>query len=365
MSVIKGIDVSRWQGAINWQQVKNSGIRFAILKASDKNNRPEEKFNINYNGCMATGLPVGVYHYVYAKDTTRAAEEANALISILEGKKISCGVWLDMEDSSLLDLSQDTLSKIIYTEANLLKKAGYKTGIYCNKDWYDNILDSRNLKNDFYFWIARYPYNDTGIFNENSSLNPKNYAVMWQYSSRGRVPGIYTYTDLDAAFYNLEIIMKPENDTDLPDTIKTIQSRLIHIGFSCGPYGADGIYGPATRSAVRSFQETYGLIPDGIPGPDTQKKLEQIYRLVPDYQTGSVYTILASDLIVRKSPEGTPVGYTGLTEDAKKNDKDRDGALDQGTRVTCLGTEAKNGTVWMKIPSGYIAAFSRGNLYVK
>lgn len=362
MSVIKGIDVSRWQGNINWQQVKNSGIRFAILKASDRNNRPEEKFNINYNGCMTVNMPVGVYHYVYAKDTIRAAEEANALISILKGKNISCGVWLDMEDSSLLNLSKNTLSQIIYTEADILKKAGYKTGIYCNKDWYDNILDSKNLKKDFYFWIARYPYNDTGSFNENSSLNPKNYAVMWQYSSRGRVPGIYAYTDLDAAFYNLEVIMKPDS---APDTIKTIQSRLIHIGFSCGPYGADGIYGPDTRNAVRDFQRIYGLTPDGIAGPETQKKLEQIDREVPDYNIGSSYTVLASDLIVRRSPEGTPVGYEGLTDDAKRNDKDKDGALDRGTRVTCLAIEPKNGTVWMRIPSGYIAAFSKGNLYVK
>lgn len=362
MSVIKGIDVSRWQGNINWQQVKNSGIRFAILKASDRSNRPEEKFNTNYNGCMAAGLPVGAYHYVYARDTVRAAQEANSLVSILKGKNISCGVWLDMEDSSLLSLSRNALSEIIYTEADILKRSGYKTGIYCNKNWYDNILDSRNLKKDFYFWIARYPYNDTGIFNENSSLNPENYAVMWQYSSRGRVPGIYTYTDLDAAFENLEIIMKPDNDSD---TIRTTQSRLIHIGFSCGPYGADGIYGPDTQNAVRSFQTIYGLTPDGIAGPATQKKLEQIYREVPDYKTGSSYTVVASDLIVRKSPDGIPVGYAGLTEDARKNDKDRDGALDQGTRITCLGTEPKNGTVWMKIPSGYIAAFSKGNLYVK
>ena len=211
--VLQGIDVSRYQGTINWQKVKSAGKQFAILKATAKNNSIEDKFEENCDGCRDNNIPVGVYRYVYAASPEKARSEAEALVSVLAGKKITCGVWLDMEDSGLQGLSSTKLEEIIKTEAQILKKAGFKVGIYCNKNWYENILDGKSLSSTYPFWIARYPNNDTGIYNENSSLNPKSYAVIWQYSSKGRVNGINGNVDLDAAFSDLTSLMDAGNKT--------------------------------------------------------------------------------------------------------------------------------------------------------
>ena len=374
----KGIDVSRWQGVIDWTKVKNAGIKFAILKATQRGNRTETKFETNYSGCQNNRIPAGAYHYVYARNTAEARAEAQAVVRVLRGKEIPCGLWLDMEDESILDLGKQNLSFIIRTEADIIRRAGYGVGIYCNKDWYDNVLDGKGLSRDYYFWIARYPYNDTGRYHEDSPLSPKNYAVMWQYSSKGRVSGINEYVDLDAAFRDLTDIMKPhirpgkdeeqERDYlklgDRGERVREMQKQLEASGFPCGESKADGIFGEKTRDAVKKFQEVYGLRPDGLAGPATLAALNEIYMRVPKYRNGQIYTVKVSNLLVRKTPGGALTGYWGLTPDARRHDRNRDGGLDKGTRVTCQGIVGENGILWMKIPSGYIAAFYRGDVYV-
>lgn len=374
----KGIDVSRWQGIIDWKKVKNDRIKFAILKATQKGNRKEAKFDINYEGCRNNNIPVGAYHYVYAGNTAEAKAEAQAVIKALRGKDISCGLWLDMEEDSIRNLGKKNLSVIINTEADIIRRAGYGVGIYCNKDWYDNVLDGKGLSRNYYFWIARYPYNDTGKYDQESSLNPESYAVMWQYSSKGKVSGINEYVDLDAAFQDLTRIMKPqkrpedaengEKDylqiNDRGEKVREMQIQLEAVGFPCGETGADGIFGEKTQEAVKEFQEVYGLRVDGLAGPATLSKLNEIYMRVPKYKIGQVYTVKVNNLLVRKTPGGALTGYAGLTPDARRNDRNKDGGLDRGTRVTCQGIYGENGILWMKIPSGYIAAFYRGDIYV-
>ena len=125
----KGIDVSRWQGTVDWSRVKSAGIRFAILKATQRGNRTEIKFETNYAGCRTNGIPVGAYHYVYAGNTQEAKAEAQAVVSALRGKDISCGLWLDMEDDCIRDLGKQNLSLIIKKEADIIRRAGYGVGI--------------------------------------------------------------------------------------------------------------------------------------------------------------------------------------------------------------------------------------------
>lgn len=192
-----GIDVAQWQGNINWSKVKKD---FAILKVTKKDNTVEPKFLENYKGATANGIPVGVYRYVYAKNTTQAKAEADAIVKALLGLQITCGVWLDMEDVSIKKLGKNTLTNIINVMANTIKASGVYVGIYCNRDWYYNVLDGERLSKTYPFWIARYPSNDTGTFNANSSLNPKSYSKAWQYSQKGKVNGISGYVDLDVIF---------------------------------------------------------------------------------------------------------------------------------------------------------------------
>lgn len=219
-----GIDISKYNGNINFAKVKNAGKSFVIIKGTQKDNKVEPSFEGNYVGAIAAGLDVGVYRYVYAKDVNSAQAEANALAKILKGKNIKCGVWLDMEDDSIKRLGKSVLTAIINTEAAILSAAGFGVGVYCNRDWYYNVLDRNILKSKYPFWIARYPSSDTGIYNSKSSLNPKEYAAIWQYSSKGKVNGISGSVDLNVAFQDPKTIFKGDSTIYYPKYTGTTDS---------------------------------------------------------------------------------------------------------------------------------------------
>ena len=126
--------------------------------------------------------------------------DAESLLKHLNGRKLEYGIWLDLEDKTVDVKGKAYIRNLAYQYADIFKKAGYYVGIYCNRDWYLRLIHE-DLKRDFDFWIARYPKNDIGSFNEKSSLKPSyKTAVAWQYSSKGVVPGIKTKVDLDIDF---------------------------------------------------------------------------------------------------------------------------------------------------------------------
>lgn len=197
-----GIDVAKWNGVINWSKVKLANISFAVLKVTNKNNRVEEAFERNYAGATEQGITVGVYRYVYAKTVEAAKAEANAIVQALSGKKINFRVWLDMEADSIKNIGKSRLTEIINTEADIIQAAGFQVGIYCNTDWYRNVLDSESLKSRFPFWIARYGTNN-GEMQEKYS--PEAYAIAWQYTSSGSCDGVNGKVDLDVAFSEIDV----------------------------------------------------------------------------------------------------------------------------------------------------------------
>lgn len=159
---------------------------------------------------------------------------------------------------------------------------------------------------------------------------------------------------------------------DKGSDVKSLQQKLIKCGYSCGSTGADGIFGSDTKTAVRAFQKDHGLSVDGLAGEKTMAKLNSVYKektsvksKAPTYVVGKTYTVQASDLIVRKTPGGAAVGYSGLTSDGKKHDKDKDGALDKGTVITCKAVKKINNDIYVKSPSGWVAGYHKGNIYLK
>ena len=130
--------------------------------------------------------------------------EAKALIKALNGRKIHIGIWHDLEDKNLKAAGNDAINNLIKTEDEILKAAGYTDiGIYCNKDWYDHVLDTKYLKSEYkYWWIARYLKNDSGKIPPDS-MSPIKYANAWQFSSKGKVSGINTNVDLDIDYTGL------------------------------------------------------------------------------------------------------------------------------------------------------------------
>lgn len=187
---IKGIDVSAWNGNIDWKTVADYGMGFAILRITEKGNKTDSTFEQNYRGCAQYGIPVGVYKYSYAKSVAQAEQEAESVLKVLNKRKLDFPVFYDLEWSEQRKLGNAAVEKIALAFLKKIQAAGYQVGIYCNLDWYQNVLTASLKKYDC--WIARYPANDNGTLQER--LWP-GVGVGWQYSSKATIPGIATKVD--------------------------------------------------------------------------------------------------------------------------------------------------------------------------
>lgn len=193
MAEIKGIDVSRWNGKIDWKTVANYGMGFAILRITEKGNIVDSTFEPNYKGCIENKIPVGVYKYSYATTIAQIKNEANVVIKTLNKRKLDYPVFLDIEDKCQENLSEELMLKMIKAFRSIVVKAGYKFGIYCGYSWYQNKLPKEAQNYDC--WVARYPSNDMGDLQERLRVSASDGVIGWQYSSKATIPGISTKVD--------------------------------------------------------------------------------------------------------------------------------------------------------------------------
>lgn len=164
---------------------------------------------------------------------------------------------------------------------------------------------------------------------------------------------------------------------DSGDAVKEMQKMLIGCGYSCGKSGVDGSFGGDTEKALFAFQEFYALEVDGKYGPASKAKLTSVYNSKqsasapevaksPQYAVGKAYT-LQVELKVRTGP-GTNYAakkHSQLTADGQKHDKDNDGCLDAGTVITCKEVNVVGNDVWIKAPSGWMAGYYNGQVFIK
>lgn len=212
---LKGIDVSSWQGKPDWPKVSNSGVKFAILRIHQKSG-VDTSFEHNYKGCKSNGILIGGYKYSYALTPAQAIDEAEDVLSVLGGRGLDFPVFYDLEWAQQRSLGKQAIENIAVAFLTRIKKAGYKAGIYCNLDWYNNVLSDALKQYDC--WIARYPASDNGSVQER--LRP-NVGVGWQYSSKGKVPGISGNVDMDV-FYK-----------DYRDSNQKGETKMVKIS-NCG-----------------------------------------------------------------------------------------------------------------------------------
>ncbi len=193
---IKGIDVSSYQGKPDWAKVAKAGVKFAILRIHQKAG-VDSSFEYNYKNCRSNGFLVGGYKYSYALTPAQAIDEAEAVIEVLNGRGLDFPVFYDLEWSQQRSLGKQAVENIAVSFLTRIKKAGYKAGIYCNLDWYKNILTDTLRKYDC--WIANYPKKelDNGTLQERLRVPV---GVGWQYSEHGKVSGINGSVDMDV-FY--------------------------------------------------------------------------------------------------------------------------------------------------------------------
>lgn len=195
----RGVDVSSYQGDIDWQQVSDRGVSFAIIRAGGTYYGSGELYeddNLlkNIDGARAAGLRVGVYFFSQAIDEAEARREASYVVTLLEGRKLDLPVFFDWErignDTARTDeVENETLTSCAVAFCEQIEASGYKAGVYVYNDTGYYGYDLARLQN-YMLWgvgIGSYPY--------------FYYAHdVWQYSYSGRVPGINADCDLDMLF---------------------------------------------------------------------------------------------------------------------------------------------------------------------
>lgn len=221
MSEIKVIDVSANQGKPDWGKVAKYGIKAAILRIHEIYGQ-DASFEHNYKGCKSNGILIGGYKYSYALTPAQAIDEAEAVIEVLNGRGLDFPVFYDLEWNSQRKLGKAAVEKIAEAFLNRIKKAGYKVGIYCNMDWYQNVLTEKLKKYDL--WLARYPANDNGTVQER--LRPGQ-GVGWQYSSKGKVVGISVNVDMNVFYKDYTTDENTKTDTKGENKVKLTKEQII------------------------------------------------------------------------------------------------------------------------------------------
>jgi len=202
-SPIFGIDVSVFQGDIDWGKVSKTDKEFAILRIG-YNDRQDAQFLNNYQKAKAAGIPVGAYMYSYAVTEEAAIEEANIVLERIQGMQFEYPIYLDIEDKKLLkeeyNLTKEQRTKNALAFVRTMQENGYYVGVYANLDWFTNYLDLEAIQAECETWIAHYT-NKTSYENTNFG--------MWQYTDKGVVDGITTNTvDLNICYKDYPSIIK-------------------------------------------------------------------------------------------------------------------------------------------------------------
>ena len=193
-----GIDVSKYQGNIDWNQAK-SAVNFAIIRCgyrgqSDGQLHEDPYFYKNMKGAKAAGVATGVYIFSRALNEAEAVQEASMAVA-MANKAGGCAypIFIDMEDTTrgVNKLSNAQRTAIANAFISTVQSSGYKAGLYCSKNWMAKTMDAGSLNGSAYIWIAQ--YNTTCTYGGKYS--------MWQYSSKGRVPGIKGNVDMNKSFF--------------------------------------------------------------------------------------------------------------------------------------------------------------------
>ena len=196
-----GIDVSKFQGDIDWNKVKASGVEFAIIRAGYRGSATgklveDPNFRVNLTEAKRAGVQVGVYFFTQATNEMEAVEEASMVISLLDGKSIDYPIFIDTEGAGgngradLLDAQTRTLVCKAFCET--VENSGYHGGVYASRNWYYRNLDATQLE-QYVIWNAEYVGSPqySGKFD------------MWQYTSSGIIDGINTRVDLDESYIEI------------------------------------------------------------------------------------------------------------------------------------------------------------------
>lgn len=290
MGYFNCVDVSEWNGDIDWNQAKADGVEYAFIRCGfgkDSEKQDDKYFHINMENALAAGVKVGVYFYAYAVDWDSAVAEAMHCLRLVEEYKdvISFPVFYDVEEQQNIPNITDVVMGFI----NTMNYYGYNVGVYTMGSWYSAYF--RNIDCD-YIWLAYWGADD-GV-----PHNKPDYCDIWQYTSKGSVDGIGNRcVDCDI-LYNIDMKLlineepqpeptpeptpEPEPIPIEPITIEldvlkrgstggqvnTIKALLNEFGYAVTyngePLPLDGDFDYDTEQSVNEYKKAYGLNENGI-----------------------------------------------------------------------------------------------------
>ena len=193
---VLGIDVSKWNGNIDWTAVKASGVDYVIIRVGYRGSTAgalidDSRFVANINGAKGAGLKVGVYFVTQAINDVEAVYEASMVLDRIKGYSLELPVFLDVEPSGGRGdrIDKATRTSVIIAFCETIRSAGYAAGVYANKSWLDTKMNAAQLSN-YKIWVAHY----------SSVCGYTGRYDMWQYSDKGTIPGISGSVDLNLRY---------------------------------------------------------------------------------------------------------------------------------------------------------------------
>ncbi|MDE6420636.1 MAG: Ig-like domain-containing protein, partial [Lachnospiraceae bacterium] len=191
-----GIDVSKWNGNIDWNAVKNSGVSYVIIRCGFRGSTQgalieDAMFRRNIEGAQAAGIQVGVYFYTQAVNEVEAVEEASMVLALVQKYRISYPIFIDTEASGgrADRISKETRTAVCRAFCETIRNAGYTPGIYASKSWFNDKLNTSSLSS-YKIWLAQYAMKPTyaGRYD------------LWQYSDKGTINGISGKVDVNYSY---------------------------------------------------------------------------------------------------------------------------------------------------------------------
>ncbi len=188
---VKGIDISHWNGSIDFKKVRNAGYDFVIIAAGYGRviSQKDAFFEENYKGAKAAGLKVGAYWYSYAVSESDARLEARTCIEAIKGKVFEFPIWYDIEEELQFAKGKVFCSAITRAFCDEMKKGGYYSGLYISRSPLQSFINE-DIKKTYPLWVAEY----------NSKLNYTGHVDMWQYTENGRINGLNCDFDIDVNY---------------------------------------------------------------------------------------------------------------------------------------------------------------------
>ena len=199
-AIFEGVDVSVYQGNIDWNKAKADGIEFAIMRAGYGKyvSQKDKYFDQNMKNAKAAGLPCGVYWFSYALTPEDAIKEADACYEVIKNYKLEYPVSFDMETESQMKLPKETVAQIIEAFCGRMESYGYYTTLYTYASFLNYKVEDR-IFDKYDIWVAHY--------NTSKPAFNRNYGL-WQYSCTGSVQGITGNVDRDYVYLDYERIIK-------------------------------------------------------------------------------------------------------------------------------------------------------------